>query len=91
MSGHAKSSTMEATGHTAALPVHDARILVRHYLEWMPFGGAGEEEIFVLFGVSPARYRQLVKAAVDLIGNQLSPNQLEGVRRTLTTRQRRVA
>ena len=54
------------------LSSRDARVLVRHYLQWLAFGRAGEDEIFVLFGVNRSRYVLLVHQAVGLLGSALS-------------------
>jgi hypothetical protein len=92
MSGHTDLTAVENNqSTTTGLSVSDARILLRHYVKWLPFGGATDEEIFVLFGVKPSRYRQLVSDAADLIGHRLTPERLAQVRSSLAMRRSRVA
>lgn len=55
-------------GDTPSL--RESRIIVNHFLEWMPFGGASDGEIFVLFGVNRRRYQFLVRSALQAVGHE---------------------
>ncbi|OZC88503.1 hypothetical protein CH254_11320 [Rhodococcus sp. 06-412-2C] len=42
-----------------------AHELVDFAVRWIPYGGAGDEEIWVAFGLNPAGYRRRLHAALQ--------------------------
>ncbi len=51
----------------------DAWQIVEFAETWSPFGGPPEEELFVRFGMTRARFAEALAHAMDQIARQLRP------------------
>ncbi|MET7773641.1 hypothetical protein [Nocardia sp. NPDC005366] len=56
-------------------PWPDAWQIVEFAEAWSPFGGPPDEELFVRFGMSRARFAEVLAESVEQITRQLRPGQ----------------